>query len=101
MAESKFSISGFENGIVGFEPAGIVPPDKPNFGEESACPVAGSIPSIVATAGSITPAGPVAAVVGAPQVKHVAVLGDKKLAMSVWPGTFWLPRTRLRNAVRW
>src|SRR5690242_4104382 len=99
MAESKFSVSGFEKGTVGFAPAGIAPA-KLNFGVASAAPVVGSMPRRVATAGSITPAGPVAAVVGAPQVGQAALLGVKKLVMSVLPTTFWLPRTRLRKAVR-
>src|SRR6266480_554711 len=99
MAELKFSMSGLENGTVGFWPAGIVPA-KLNFGEASARPVAGSMPRSVPTAGSITPAGPVAAVVGAPQVRQAALLGVRKLVISVCPTTFWLPRTRLRNDVR-
>src|SRR6516162_1413146 len=89
-----------ENGTVGFEPAGILPA-RLNFGEGSAAPVFGSIPNRVATAGSITPAGPVAAVVGAPHVGHAAVFGLRKFEMSVCPTTFWLPRTRFRNSVRW
>src|SRR6266550_6202877 len=99
MAESKFSMSGLENGTVGFEPAGIEPA-RLNLREARAAPVFGSIPSSVATAGSITPAGPVAAVVGAPQVGQAKLLGVRKLVMSVWPTTFWLPRTRFLNAVR-
>src|SRR5215470_18912228 len=99
MAESKFSRSGFEKGTVGLDPAGMEP-SRLNFGEASASPVVGSMPSKVATAGSITPAGPVAAVVGAPHVGQAAVFGFKKLLMSVWPTTFWLPRTRFRKAVR-
>src|SRR5204862_8156849 len=99
MAESKFSVAGFEKGTVGFEPAGIEPA-KLNLGEARAAPVAGSMPRRGATAGAITPAGPVAAVVGAPHVIQAALLGGRKLLISVCPTTFWLPRTRLRNAVR-
>src|SRR6266403_5792886 len=99
MAESKFSMSGLENGTVGYEPAGIEPA-RLNLAEARAAPVAGSMPRRVATAGSITPAGPVAVVVGAPQVGPAKLVGVRKLVMSVWPTTFWLPRTRLRNAVR-
>ena len=82
MTESKFSVSGFEKGTVGFDPAGMEPA-KLNFGEARAAPVAGLMPRSVATAGSITPAGPVAAVVGAPQVGQAALLGLRKLVMSV------------------
>src|SRR5690349_19477927 len=93
-------MSGLEKGTVGFEPAGMEPA-KLNFGDARAAPVDGSMPRRVATAGSMTPAGPVAAVVGAPQVPHAALLGVRKLLISVRPTTFWLPRTRFRKTVRW
>src|SRR6266446_4395545 len=99
MAESKFSVAGVALETVGFDPVGIEPA-RLNFGVARAAPLVGSMPRRVATAGSITPAGPVAAVVGAPQVGQAKLLGLRKLVMSVWPTTFWLPRTRFRNAVR-
>src|SRR5260370_42541631 len=100
MPESKPSLSGLEKANGWFEPAGM-PLDKLNFAAEPRyAPVVGSIPSMVATAGSIIPAGPVAAVVGAPQVGHNPVFGNRKFAISVCPGTFWLPSARLRNSVR-
>ena len=99
--ESKFSISGFEKGTLGLAPAGMAPA-KLNFAEEPKyAPLLGSIPSKVATPGSSVPAGPLAVLVWAPHAGHAVVFGDKKLETSVCPTTRELPRTRLRNAVRW
>src|SRR5689334_17157244 len=112
MPESKFSISGFVKDTFGLDPASI-PPASANFALGSACPAEelkaaqparlqpGITPISFATAGSMVPPDPVAAVVGAPHDGHAAVFGAKKLLMSVCPIALELPNNRLRNAVRW
>jgi len=89
-------MSGLVKGTVGFEPVGIAP-YRLNFAEDPRyAPVAGSIPSMVATAGSIVPAVPN----GPPHVEQLALGADRKLEMSDFPTTFELPRIKLRNSVR-
>src|SRR5260370_17713129 len=74
--ESKLSLSGLEKAKVGFEPAGM-PPDKLNFADEPRyAPVVGSIPNMVAMAGSITPAGPVPPIVGVHPVDQTPPSSD-------------------------